>query len=325
MEIPLLQVKNVKRHFLRQQTLWEKWRGQQEYIYAVDGVSFDVRKGETVGLVGESGCGKSTLGRTILRLYEPTSGDILFEGERINDLKEKDLLMLRRQMQMIFQDPFASLNPRQTVETIIALPLKVQGFKRQDISLRVQDLLEQVGLNREYRKRFPHQFSGGQRQRIGIARAIAVNPSFIVADEPVSALDVSIQAQIINLLEELQEGLGLTYLFIAHDLRVVSYVSDRIIVMYLGRVMETGRREDLFSSPQHPYTKALFSSIPSLVEKRGGRIILEGSVPSPMNPPPGCRFNSRCYMKDKPEACFREDPPLVEGAPGHLASCHLLT
>lgn len=322
---PLLEIKEIKKHFLCQQTLWERWRGREETIYAVDGVSFTIYRGETLGLVGESGCGKSTLGRTILKLYEPTAGEIFFKGEKINDLKPKDFLRLRRHMQMIFQDPFASLNPRQTVEAILALPLRIQGFKREEILSRIQDLLEQVGLSLTHRKRYPHQLSGGQRQRIGIARALAVYPTFIVADEPVSALDVSIQAQIINLLEELKERLGLTYLFIAHDLNVVSYVSDRILVMYLGKVVEMGKGEDLLSSPEHPYTKALFSSIPSIgKEKREKRIILKGNAPSPMSPPPGCRFNTRCYIKDKPKACFREEPSLLEGSPGHSAACHLL-
>ncbi|HHU83073.1 MAG TPA: ABC transporter ATP-binding protein [Firmicutes bacterium] len=326
MNSPLLQIKRLKKYFLRQQAFWQKWAGKKEYIYAVDGVSFSVNKGETLGLVGESGCGKSTLGRTILRLYEPTAGEIYFDGEKINHLQGDDLLQLRRRMQIIFQDPFASLNPRQTVERIIGLPLRIQGMKGRELSERVDELLEQVGLGRVYRKRFPHQFSGGQRQRIGIARALAVNPSFVVADEPVSALDVSIQAQIINLLEELQEKMGLTYLFIAHDLSVVSYVSDRIVVMYLGRVVEMGPTEEIFSSPQHPYTKALLSSIPRIGKKdqSSSRIILEGSVPSPLAPPAGCRFNTRCFVKNKPAACFHETPPLVQGAPGHYAACHLL-
>jgi len=326
MESPLLQIKGLKKYFPCRQNIWEKWRGKKEYIYAVDGVSFAIKKGETLGLVGESGCGKSTLGRTILRLHEPTAGEVFFAGEKINDLREQEFLEFRRRMQIIFQDPFASLNPRQTVEKIIALPLKIQGMNSREISLRIDELLDQVGLNRAHRKRFPHQFSGGQRQRIGIARALAVNPTFVVADEPVSALDVSIQAQIINLLENLQEKMDLTYLFISHDLSVVSYVSDRIVVMYLGQVMEMGRTEDIFSSPRHPYTKALFSSVPQIGKKTAntGRIILEGSVPSPLNPPPGCRFHTRCFIKNKPEACFKEPPPLLEGAPGHFAACHLL-
>jgi oligopeptide transport system ATP-binding protein len=271
------------------------------YNKAVDGVSFFVRRGETLGLVGESGCGKTTTGRAILQLYRPTGGDVYFEGENLCKLKAEPLRRMRRKMQMIFQDPYASLNPRMTVGDIVGEPLEVHDIARgKEQREMVMNLLEKVGLNRYFVNRYPHEFSGGQRQRIGVARALAVNPDFIVCDEPISALDVSIQAQIINLLEDLQRELGLTYLFIAHDLSVVRHISDRVAVMYLGKIVELTSRDELYNNPKHPYTKALLSAVPipdPLVEEKRKRIILLGDPPSPVNPPQGCHFHTRCELK----------------------------
>ena len=294
-------------------------------VKAVDGLNFDVFQGETLGLVGESGCGKSTTGRAILQLYKPTAGSVLFEGTDLVALKGEDLRKMRRRMQMIFQDPYASLNPRMTVGSIVAEPLEVHniGTKAERVE-RVRELLKVVGLNPYFINRYPHEFSGGQRQRIGVARALAVNPAFIVCDEPISALDVSIQAQVINLLEDLQEQFGLTYLFIAHDLSVVRHISDRIAVMYLGKIMELADREELYRNPMHPYTQALLSAVPipdPVIEEKRQRIILEGDVPSPVNPPKGCNFSTRC-----PKAldmCKEQEPEFRDYGGGHWAACWL--
>jgi len=294
-------------------------------IRAVDDVSLTIRRGETLGLVGESGCGKSTVGRTILRLYKPTSGRILFEGRDISTLRESELRPLRRRMQMVFQDPFASLNPRHSVGRIVGEPLRTHGLSgRSDTATRVRELLQIVGLPTDAAGRYPHEFSGGQRQRIGLARAIALNPDFVVADEPVSALDVSIQAQIINLLEELQEEFELTYLFIAHDLAVVRHISDRIAVMYLGWIVEVSPAAELYDNPLHPYTISLLSAVPipdPVVERSRESILLAGDLPSPANPPRACRFHTRCpYVQ--PTRCRDEVPPLRTLASGHLVACH---
>jgi len=293
-------------------------------VKAVDGINFFIRKGETLGLVGESGCGKSTTGRAILQLYKPTTGSVMFGNQDLVKLKGGDLRRFRRKMQMIFQDPYASLNPRMSVGSIIAEPLAIhnlaKGKARKD---RVQELLTVVGLNPYYANRYPHEFSGGQRQRIGIARALAVEPDFIVCDEPVSALDVSIQAQIINLLEDLQERFGLTYLFIAHDLSVVRHISDRVAVMYLGRIAELADRDEIYENPLHPYTKALLSAVPvpdPSVESRRERIILTGDVPSPLRPPPGCVFNTRCPIAI--DVCRQQIPEWREITHDHWVACH---
>ena len=294
-------------------------------IKAVDDVTLTIRRGETLGLVGESGCGKSTVGRTILRLYEPTEGRIVFDGQDITNLNEHELRPLRRRMQMIFQDPFASLNPRHSVGRIVSEPLRVHGLvSRRKAGPRVRELLEIVGLPADAASRYPHEFSGGQRQRIGLARSLALNPDFIVADEPVSALDVSIQAQIINLLESLQADFDLTYLFIAHDLAVVRHISDRIAVMYLGSIVEVSPAGELYENPLHPYTISLLSAVPipdPAVERQRETILLAGDLPSPANPPPACRFHTRCpYVQ--PTRCRDEVPPLRRLADGHEAACH---
>ncbi len=293
------------------------------YVKAVDDISFFVRRGETLGLVGESGCGKSTTGRAILQLYRPTSGEVYFDGQDLCKMKGEELRRMRRRMQMIFQDPYASLNPRMTVGNIIGEPLEVHGIARgREKRERVQELLRVVGLNPYFVNRYPHEFSGGQRQRIGVARALAVNPDFIVCDEPISALDVSIRAQIINLLEELQEQFGLTYLFIAHDLSVVRHISNRVAVMYLGKIMELTSREELYDNPLPPYTQALLSAVPipdPVVEEKRKRIILEGDVPSPVNPPKGCNFCTRCPVVM--EICKEEEPEFKEVQPEHWVAC----
>lgn len=315
----LMSVKELTKYFVTRGGLLA---GPASQVKAVDGVSFDLFGGETLGLVGESGCGKTTLGRAILRLIEPTSGSIEFEGRDIMKLNKSQMRAVRREMQLVFQDPFGSLNPRMSVGEIIEEPLAVHrlgGYSARQ--KRVRELLEVVGLAGYHMRRYPHEFSGGQRQRIGIARALAVNPKLIVADEPVSALDVSIQSQILNLFEDLQKEFGLTYLFIAHGLNVVRHISDRVAVMYLGAMVEVADSEELYRAPRHPYTEALFSAIPiPNPEVRRQRIILQGDVPSPVNPPTGCRFHTRCpIVQDK---CRVDRPVLKESAPGHLVACH---
>jgi oligopeptide/dipeptide ABC transporter ATP-binding protein len=312
---PIISARNIKKHF----------DVSGGILKAVDGISFDIYPGETLGLVGESGCGKSTAGRTIIRLYEPTEGELYFNGKNIYELPRHEMQEVRRDFQMIFQDPYASLNPRMTVEEIVAEPLDIHKVYRnqKEKHEKVIELLELVGLNEEHANRFPHEFSGGQRQRVGIARALALNPKFIVCDEPISALDVSIQAQVVNLLEDLQKRLGLTYLFIAHDLSMVRYISDRVGVMYLGHMMELAKSEELYDNPIHPYTKALLSSIPipdPEIQRSRKRIMLEGDVPSPINPKECCRFVERCpYAVGR---CHETTPEFKEITEGHSVACH---
>ncbi|WP_261989153.1 ABC transporter ATP-binding protein [Streptomyces sp. uw30] len=318
----LLKVTGLKKHFPIRKGLLQRQTGA---VRAVDGIDFEVRKGETLGVVGESGCGKSTMGRLITRLLEPTGGSVEFAGRDITHLGVGQMRPMRRDVQMIFQDPYSSLNPRHTIGTIVGAPFKLQGVQPEGgVKKEVQRLLSVVGLNPEHYNRYPHEFSGGQRQRIGIARALALNPKLVVADEPVSALDVSIQAQVVNLLDDLQEELGLTYVIIAHDLSVVRHVSDRIAVMYLGKIVELADRESLYKAPMHPYTKALLSAVPIPDPKRRGvkseRILLRGDVPSPISPPSGCRFHTRCWKAT--EICRTTEPPLLQLRPGQQVACH---
>lgn len=319
----LLQVEDLKMHFPIFRGVLQRQVGA---VHAVDGVSFNVHRGETLGLVGESGCGKSTAGRTILQLYKPTAGQVHFDGVDLVTLKGEELRLMRRKMQMIFQDPYASLNPRMTISDTVGEPLMVHNVATgKEIQERVEHLLEVVGLNPSFASRYPHEFSGGQRQRIGIARALALQPSFIVCDEPISALDVSIQAQVVNLLEELQEQFNLTYLFIAHDLSMVRHISKRVAVMYLGVIMELADRDDLYLNPLHPYTQALLSAVPipdPIADAKRTRMILEGDVPSPVNPPSGCRFRTRCPIAEK--VCAESRPDFREVTPGHFVACHLV-
>ncbi|MFA1547192.1 ABC transporter ATP-binding protein [Actinomadura chokoriensis] len=318
---PLLEVENLGKHFPVTAGLLRRQVGA---VKAVDGVSFSVRKGETLGLVGESGCGKSTTGRMIMRLLDPSFGKITFEGHDITKMSQGRLRPLRRDLQMIFQDPYSSLNPRKTVGAIVGAPFRLQNIEaKQGVKKAVQEILELVGLNPEHYNRYPHEFSGGQRQRIGIARTLALKPKLIVADEPVSALDVSVQAQVVNLLEDLQDELDLTYVVIAHDLSVVRHISDRVAVMYLGKIVEIADRADLYQRPMHPYTNALLSAVPIPDPSERGerkRIRLQGDVPSPLDPPPACRFHTRCWKAQ--DICKQVEPPLVELSPGHQAACH---
>jgi len=317
----LLVINDLKKYFPIRRGVLQRQVGD---IKAVDGVSFTIKKGETMGLVGESGCGKSTAGKAILQLDRPTAGQVIFEGRDLTRLRGDELRRMRNQIQIIFQDPYASLNPRMTVGEILSEPLEVHGFgNRRAVEERVQEVLSLVGLDPSFGTRFPHEFSGGQRQRVGIARAIALNPTFIVCDEPIAALDVSIQAQIVNLLKDLQKQFGLTYLFIAHDLSMVRHISDRVAVMYLGRIVEMADWRQVYETARHPYTQALLSAVPipdPKIESRRRRTILEGDVPSAANPPKGCHFNTRCPLRQ--DRCFHDDPDLSEIASGHWVACH---
>jgi len=320
----ILDVKNLVKYFpITKGIIIQKQTGA---VKAVDDVTFQIFQGETLGLVGESGCGKTTVGRTIMHLYQPTSGEVILNGTNLSKIPREQIRQMRREMQMIFQDPYASLNPRMSVGEIIGEPYVIHNlFTKKEREEKVQELLQMVGLNPSYVNRFPHEFSGGQRQRIGIARSLALRPSLIICDEPISALDVSIQAQIINLLEDLQQSLGLTYLFIAHDLSVVRHISNRIAVMYLGVIMEMTSREELFNNPLHPYSQALLSAVPvpdPLVEEKRQRIILEGDVPSPVNPPSGCRFRTRCFKAEP--ICAEQQPEFRRIKEGHYVACHLV-
>ena len=317
----LLTVKNLEKKFPVQRGLLKRTVG---YIHAVDGVSFEIAQGETLGLVGESGCGKSTTARVILRLLQSTGGEVTFNGKSISELSDDEMRELRKDIQIVFQDPYASLNPRMTVRQIVAEPLIVHGMATDDSDPRVDEMLELCGLSREFGNRYPHEFSGGQRQRVGIARALVTNPKLVVLDEPVSALDVSVQAQILNLLDDLRKRFGFSYLFVAHDLSVVSHISNRVAVMYLGKIVEIGTREEIFNNPKHPYTKALISAVPLANPKqervrKNSRIVLTGDVPSPANPPSGCRFRTRCWKAQ--EICTSTEPLLITKGESS-AACH---
>lgn len=319
----LVEVQELKKYFPITRGVFQRHVGD---IKAVDGVSFNIYRGETLGLVGETGSGKTTVGRTMLRLYEPTAGRVLFEDRNLMELSGSELRHMRRRMQVIFQDPYASLNPRMTVGGIVGEPLEVHRVARgKEKRERVQELLRLVGLNPYFVNRYPHEFSGGQRQRIGVARALALNPDLIVCDEPISSLDVSIQAQVVNLLEDLQDQLDLTYLFIAHDLSMVRHISDRVAVMYLGKIMELADRDEIYLNPLHPYTQALMSAVPvpdPVVEETRRRIILEGDIPSPATPPEGCNFNTRCPLAR--DICFEAEPEFIEVEPDHSCACHVV-
>jgi oligopeptide transport system ATP-binding protein len=318
----LVEIKDLKKYFPVKKGLFTP---NHSYVKAVDGISFTINKGETLGLVGESGCGKTTCGRTIIKLYEPTGGQIIYDGHDLSKLTPKQMLTYRKKIQMIFQDPYASLNSRMTVGDIVGESIDIHGvYKGKERMARIQSLLTTVGLNSEHSSRYPHEFSGGQRQRIGIARSLAVQPEFIICDEPISALDVSIQAQVINMLEELQEKMGLTYLFIAHDLSMVKHISNRIGVMYLGKMVEIGNSDEVYGHPMHPYTQALLSAIPIPDPEEAAlrkRIMLEGEIPSPIDPPPGCRFKGRCKYAMK--ICSEVDPELKNLGTDHFVACHL--
>jgi oligopeptide transport system ATP-binding protein len=319
----ILRVENLKMYFPIKRGVFQRLVGN---VKAVDDVSFNVYRGETLGLVGESGCGKTTTGRAIIRIYHPTSGRVDFDGIDMVNVKGEALRRMRRKMQMIFQDPYASLNPRMSVAGIVGEPLAIHRLAAgQERSDRVDELLKLVGLNPGFKNRYPHEFSGGQRQRIGLARSLALNPDMIICDEPISALDVSIQAQVVNLLEELQAKLGLTYIFIAHDLSMVRHISDRVAVMYLGKIVELTDRDTLYANPLHPYTQALLSAVPvpdPYIEEKRQRILLEGDLPSPADPPKGCNFNTRCPVAI--DTCFEVDPEFIEVEPGHSCACHLV-
>jgi oligopeptide/dipeptide ABC transporter ATP-binding protein len=318
---PLLRVSNLEKKFPIQRGMFKRTVG---HIHAVDGISFEIAAGETLGLVGESGCGKSTTARLILRLLDPTAGEIFFDGKEIHAMSREEIRAVRKDMQIVFQDPYASLNPRMTVRQIVAEPLIVHGMAKDDSDPRVDEMIELCGLSREFGNRYPHEFSGGQRQRVGIARALVTRPKLVVLDEPVSALDVSVQAQILNLLDDLREKFGFSYLFVAHDLSVVSHISARVAVMYLGKIVEIGTREEIFNNPKHPYTKALISAVPLANPKqerirKTSRIVLTGDVPSPANPPSGCRFRTRCWKAQ--EACATTEPALITLGKQQVA-CH---